>query len=124
MQHEVQCVERVVITRIPSEALGHATMVIHIPPTCAEHNILIEVLDAIRKGWPGAWLCALQRERDEREGTSYAKPTRIGEADPTVPPAVPLLTYEAIAKVKATSAAELEMKPQQKIVEDLGDVPL
>lgn len=55
----VQPYEKIIVTNLGGNAgpLSSA-MVFQIPPTCAEHNVVMELLKRIRVEWPGAWFCA------------------------------------------------------------------
>lgn len=110
-------VETIIIARADDRQSCAGTVVMKIPPTVAEHNMILHVLKELRHRYPGAWYCAKEWERQEY-------PTRIGVVDPTVPPAVKAPSINGLAtgivdKVKGISAVSMGIEG-----EGLGDVPL
>lgn len=99
----VQPYEKIIVTNLGGNAgpLSSA-MVFQIPPTCAEHNVVMELLKRIRVEWPGAWFCAQEWERKQY-------PVRIG----------PLPQVAAEAKIKRVSREHLGLPPEDPI----ADVP-
>jgi hypothetical protein len=80
--------------------LGHlsSTKVFVIPPTISDHNVMICLLQKIRRDYPGAWAVAQRQELEER-GKS------------------PL----PLAKIKATTREHLGLPAEEPL---LQDVPL
>jgi hypothetical protein len=61
-------VETIVIERLKNSGAISTCMVIRIPPTIAEHNVVIELLKRLRVDHPGAWYCVQQWERQHFHG--------------------------------------------------------
>jgi hypothetical protein len=87
---------------------GNSTVFV-IPPTFAEHNIMIALLQRIRNDYPGAWYCVQEWERNK------FKQARIGQASPDVPDAVKVHT----PKMKEVSREYLGLPKD----DNMGDIP-
>lgn len=96
--------DKIIITSLTHEGTATKTMVIQIPPTIAEHNVVVEVLRRLRLDYPGAWYCVQEWERNLR-------PAAIGP-----------LAADMVAKVAAVK--EVTREHLGLPTEDLiGDVP-
>jgi hypothetical protein len=85
-----------------------STMVFVIPPTISEHNIMIRVLERIRRDYPGAWAVAQQHERVER-GTSPLPPAKVQPFTPQLP----------LSKIKATTREHLGLPAEEPLPQDV-----
>jgi hypothetical protein len=106
-------VESIIICRADDKKSCAGTLVIKIPPTTAEHNMIMALLQELRHRYPGAWYCAKEWELKQY-------PQKIGSEDRTVPMAVPVKADHIVEKIKGVTAASMGIDSPG----ELGDVPL
>jgi hypothetical protein len=58
-------VNKVIVQRLDSAATGYGTMVIRIRETTAEHNVIFELLKALKHDYPGVWHQHAQHVKNE-----------------------------------------------------------
>lgn len=73
---------RVVIRRVSSQGLAISTLIITIPETTADHNIVIETLKAIRRDYPGAWIVHEQMVKEESKPLKLFPVPVVGKMKP------------------------------------------
>lgn len=61
-------VENIVIQRLNNAGSPSSTMIMKIPPTVMEHNIIYELLLRLRQDYPGAWVQVQHWERQNCPG--------------------------------------------------------
>lgn len=83
-------VNKVIVQRLDSTALGFGTMVFKIREQVSDHNIIMELLRGIRHDYPGIWLQFMHeiaRPRPPAPGTTTTVDEKVlaVKAEPETP---------------------------------------
>lgn len=79
-------VNKVIVQRLDSAALGYGTLVIRIRETTAEHNMILELLQALKHDYPGIWYQHERMMKDaqvEADTAEKAAPMKKEWIEPT-----------------------------------------
>jgi hypothetical protein len=66
-------VNKIIVQRLDSAALGFGTMVFRIRETTDDHNIVIELLKGIRHDYPGVWYQFMTKLATELPNSDFSK---------------------------------------------------